>query len=376
LTIKGVLFKLEIRQNLSFGEPKIQRFSSEKVLTYIYAYKHFIIMRLVQLLSEKDERKVALVNEEELLLLQGYKSIYEIVLASLLNEKSIREIINKALSGDKLDYQKVWKGTTNWNWLPCFDHPNDVNACMVSGTGLTHKASAENRNKMHDAAVTLTDSLKMYLMGEDAGKPQNGEIGVQPEWFYKGNGTVLKGHLANLDVPSYALDGGEEPEVAGIYVINMEGIPVRIGFAAGNEFSDHVMEKLNYLYLAPSKIRSCSIGPELIIDEAIFNNISGQVAVLRGDKIRWQKEIKTGVENMAHSLENLEYHHFKYANHRVPGQVHVHFFGTGAFSFGDGIKLENSDKMVVNWPDLGKPLINTISNSTISAEEIKVIPLK
>ena len=49
--------------------------------------------------------------------------------------------------------------------------------------------------------------------------------------------------------------------------IDRKGHPVRIGFTTANEFSDHVMEKKNYLYLAPSKLRGCAIGPELLIDD-------------------------------------------------------------------------------------------------------------
>ena len=140
--------------------------------------------------------------------------------------------------------------------------------CFISGTGLTHKASAENRNNMHDkqAAGQLTDSMEMYLWGEEGGKPGTGKIGVQPEWFFKGNGTGLKGHSQTLEIPAYADDGGEEPEIAGIYLISDTGTPYRLGFTQGNEFSDHVMEKKNYLYLAPSKIRECfhrpRTGPE------------------------------------------------------------------------------------------------------------------
>ncbi len=326
-------------------------------------------MRLVQLLSPSKERKVALVTHDQLEILDVFLSAYELVFSAINNKKSIREIVNGSLSGKKLDYQEIWEGKTTWKWLPCFDHPLDVNKCMISGTGLTHKASAENRDKMNAAAQdgTQTDSMKMYFMGEEGGKPGAGKIGVQPEWFYKGNGTVLKAHLDDLDIPDYALDGGEEPEIAGIYVIDEQANPIRVGFAIGNEYSDHVMEKINYLYLAPSKIRTCSIGPELVIDEAVFEDLSGRVAVMRDGKVLWEKDIKTGEANMAHSLENLEYHHFKYENHRVPGQVHIHYFGTGAFSYGAGLKLKQDDQMIIEWPQMGKALINGIQE--IKAEE-------
>ena len=42
-----------------------------------------------------------------------------------------------------------------------------------------------------------------------------------------------------------------------------DGKPWRLGFALGNEYSDHVTERQNYLYLAHSKLRACAIGPEL-----------------------------------------------------------------------------------------------------------------
>jgi hypothetical protein len=64
---------------------------------------------------------------------------------------------------------------------------------------------------------------------------------------------------------------------------------------------------------------------------------------------------------MSHSLKNLEHHHFKYAAHRRPGDVHVHFFGADAFSFGEGVTLKAGDLMQVSFPDLGRPLQNFLA---------------
>ena len=44
------------------------------------------------------------------------------------------------------------------------------------------------------------------------------------------------------------------------------GRPCRVGMASGNEFSDHQFEKKNYLNLAGSKLRTCALGPELVVD--------------------------------------------------------------------------------------------------------------
>ncbi|MGI8635073.1 MAG: hypothetical protein ACR2KZ_06685, partial [Segetibacter sp.] len=125
------------------------------------------------------------------------------------------------------------------------------------------------------------------------------------------------------------------------------------------EFSDHVMEKKNYLYLAPSKLRNCAIGPELALT-ADFEGVEGTVSITRGGSTLWSRDIKSGQKNMAHSLENLEHHHFKYNNHRVPYQAHVHFFGADAFSFGEHIQLHEGDVMNVQWLELGRTLKNPL----------------
>jgi hypothetical protein len=201
--------------------------------------------------------------------------------------------------------------------------------------------------------------MKMYLWGVEGGHPENGGIGIQPEWFYKGNGSVLRAHGSDLEIPPYGNDGGEEPELAGVYLNDVYGKPWRIGFTTANEFSDHIMERKNYLYLAPSKIRNCAIGPELVVTSN-FGDIHGEVSIVREGDTLWKKAINTGERNMAHSLANLEYHHFKYANHRLPGQGHVHFFGADAFSFGAGIELQENDVMQVDWEGMGRPLRNVL----------------
>lgn len=319
-------------------------------------------MRLVQLIHPDRGRKVALVQEPKLQLIEGYVSVYDMAKAAIEKKVKLGDLVQKNGSSEHLDYEDIYIGKSDWKLLPSFDHPTDVAKCMLAGTGLTHKASAENRQKMHAAASEeeLTDSMKIYLWGVEGGHPKKDEIGVQPEWFYKGNGSILKAHDDILETPCYGDDGGEEPEIAGVYVTDANGMPWRVGFTVANEFSDHVMERKNYLYLAPSKIRNCAIGPELVLTDA-FEELTGTVSVARNGKTLWQQDIKTGQKNMCHSLANLEYHHFKYANHCVPGLAHIHFFGADAFSFGEGVSLRDGDQMQVFWKGMGRPLKNTLS---------------
>ncbi len=333
-------------------------------------------LHIVQVRHPRQGRKVAVVEEDRLHLLLRFPSVYYAALAADAFGKSLAETLLSDRSGETLAYKPIYHGESSWRLLPPFDHPEDPARCLVTGTGLTHRKSAENRSAMHqnprkenaqppspDAPAPLTDSLKMYQLGETGGKPEPGTVGAQPEWFYKGDGTILRAHGEPLLVPNFGDDGGEEPELVGVYFIDSSGSPRRIGHCIGNEFSDHVMEKQNYLYLAPSKLRTCAIGPELILGE-IEATIPGEVSIQRGNTVLWHQEIATGFGEMVHSRENLEHHHFKYPSHRRAGDVHLHFFGTGAFSFGAGILLEDGDLMQISLDGFGKPLVNSLRIET------------
>ena len=75
---------------------------------------------------------------------------------------------------------------------------------------------------------------------------------------------------------------------------------------------------------------------------------------------------------MSHSLANLEHHHFKFEGHRRPGDIHVHYFGADAFSFGAGLALENGDVMRVQFDGFGRALRNPVSIDRSPARLIEV----
>jgi hypothetical protein len=227
---------------------------------------------------------------------------------------------------------------------------------------------------MHAGAAgpAPTDSMRMFEWGLAGGRPAPDAIGVQPEWFYKGTGACLRAHGQPLDVPAFAGDGGDEAEIAGLYVVDDDGAPRRVGFAIGNEFSDHRMEERNYLYLAPSKLRTCALGPELVLDAGAFADVRGEARVERGGAAVWMSAIATGEANMSHSLANLEHHHFKHASHRRAGDVHVHFFGADAFSFGDGVALRDGDVMSLAFAGFGRPLRNPVRVHTEAPTPVRV----
>ena len=257
--------------------------------------------------------------------------------------------------------------------LPPVDH-YDAARVWLTGTGLTHLGSADARDRMHAKAhsADASDSMKMFRMGLEGGKFSGPGAGVQPEWFYKGNGCSIVAPESPLTSPQFALDGGEEPELAGIYLIAQDGTPFRLGFCLANEFSDHIMERMNYLYLAHSKLRPASIGPELLLGE-LPPDIRGTARVRRGAQVIWEKPFLTGETNMSHHVHNLEHHHFKYSMFRRPGDVHVHFFGTATLSFSDGIKALDGDVFEIEAPPFGLPLRNPLQIVAVPPITVKVL---
>jgi hypothetical protein len=216
--------------------------------------------------------------------------------------------------------------------------------------------------------------MKMFRMGLEAGRPAAGEVGAQPEWFYKGNGYAAIAPGAALEAPGFAEDGGEEPEIAGIYLVGPTGTPHRIGWALGNEFSDHITERVNYLWLAHSKLRVASYGPEILVGD-LPADVRGNSRILRDGKTLWEKPFLSGEANMSHTLANLEHHHFKYQIFRQPGDLHVHYFGTATLSFADGIKTQAGDTFEIEVTDFGQPLRNTLSFAPKTSGAAKVHPL-
>jgi hypothetical protein len=322
-----------------------------------------VAIHLVQI-TDGSSRRVALVQEPQLRCLLGVESVVELASRCIGNGGSLSGLASELATGDAMSYDDVYAGKSRWRLLAPIDVPGAPERVLVSGTGLTHLGSAKDRQAMHmvtakDPDKPVTDSMRMFESGLERGRPGPGEIGVAPEWFYKGNGRLLEPPFAPLMVPSHAEDGGEEAEIAGVYFVAPDGTPVRIGMCAGNEFSDHVFERRNYLNLAGSKLRSCSVGPELVVGPA-FADVTGEVSTERDGNVIWRKTIETGEANMAHSLANLEHHHFKFEGHRTPGHVHVHFFGAHSLSFGEGIKLQDGDWMQVRFEGYGRPLRNQV----------------
>ena len=332
-------------------------------------------MRLIQYTTSEGQRAVGRIAADGVSLerLSRIDSTYQLANRAIAERTRLADLVAGLASAGEEDYDAI---VADRRLLCPIDHADSAHL-LVTGTGLTHLGSAATRDSMHQKVTgadveSLTDSMKMFRMGLEGGKPAPGGAGVQPEWFYKGDASLVSAPEQPLVSPAFADDGGEEPEVAGIYLIGPDGAPYRVGFALANEFSDHVMERQNYLWLAHSKLRSLSFGPELLIGD-LPDAVDGTSRIRRNGAVVWEKPFLSGEANMSHTIANLEAHHFKYPLFRRPGDVHVHSFGTATLSFADGIVVQPGDVFEIESVTFGRPLRNPLA--VAAPETIAVTPL-
>lgn len=318
-------------------------------------------MRLIQYRDSSGHRHIGWVAPDgnHARELDRVGTTYELANLAIARKMSLEGLVRELASDRQIEYEDyLAKGKV----LAPIDHPEPARF-FITGTGLTHIGSASARNKMHVAThgdgAPESDSMKIFRMGLDGGKPAQGEIGVQPEWFYKGVGTCVVPPGAPLPLPAFALAGAEEAEIVGLYLVGPEGQPFRIGYALGNEFSDHVTEAKNYLYTQHSKLRACSIGPELLLGD-LPQDVRGKSRICRGNQVLWEEDFLSGERNMSHSIANLEHHHFRYPMFRRPGDLHAYFFGAAVMSYAAGIKTASGDVFEIEADVFGKSLRNAM----------------
>jgi len=319
-------------------------------------------IRLIQYMAAGGRRVGRVTDADTILRLDGVHTIHALACRAIAAGETLAALVERHSGTTRDDYTAI---VTAGRLLPPLDHPDPAH-CIVTGTGLSHLGSADARDAMHrkiaeGGEAQLSDSMKMFRMGLEGGKPAAGRIGVQPEWFWKGDGSWIVPPGGALAMPDFAEDGGEEPEICGLYVVGDDGRPWRVGWALGNEFSDHVMERGNYLWLAHSKLRPSSFGPELLLGD-LPADIQGVSRIHRDGAVLWEKAFATGEANMSHAVANLEHHHFKYAAFRRPGDVHVHYLGTATVSFADKVALRAGDTFEISAAAFGRPLVNTLSH--------------
>ena len=290
------------------------------------------LTRLVQIIHPEHGRRAGLVDDARLHLLSTYRSVYAFALAAMQIGIKLRDLLSTDLSGIVLDYDEVHALRSGWAFLPSIDHPRDPARCIISGCVNPHGPA-----------------------------PNDGP--TVPPWFYKGNGAHLRAHGEALSIPRYAHSGAEEAELAAVYVIAPDGSPRRVGLTPGNEFADAALAAADPRLLSHAKMRTCALGPELVLD-AGFDDVHGRVRVERQGQDVWSADVATGASRALFGLAALERNLFQYDAHRVPGDVHVHYLGGSVSSYGQGVRLAAGDQVIIEWEGFGRPLRNVIEQET------------
>jgi hypothetical protein len=328
-------------------------------------------LRLLQHRVPDGTRSVIAAEGDRAAVVPGVETVRALAARAIAEGTSLADAVAACGEGASIDLAAEFAAG---RFVAPIDHEDPAHVVMT-GTGLTHLGSAEGRDKMHREAASAekqTDSMRMFLEGVEGGKPAAGQIGQQPEWFYKGDGSQLVDPGAALSMPAFAKDGGEEPELAGIYLIGPDGTPFRLGLCLANEFSDHVTERHNYLWLAHSKLRQASLGPEIVVGTPPAD-VRGTSRILRDGETLWEKPFLSGEDNMSHSLANLEAHHFKYALFRRPGDIHIHFFGTATLSFSDGVTTQTGDVFEIEAAPFTLPLRNPLARDAETEVTVRAL---
>lgn len=172
-------------------------------------------MRLIQFEDRAGQRRVGVVEGAGIQVLRGVRSTRELGLAAIRAGSGLHDEVLRRGSEPGPDYAGLLE---EGRVLPPLDH-DDPAHCLVSGTGLTHLGSAATRDRMHQQnqgdETALTDTMRIFRWGLEGGKPPAGQVGAQPEWFYKGDGGIVVRPGADFPLPAFAEDAGEEPGWSG-----------------------------------------------------------------------------------------------------------------------------------------------------------------
>src|SRR5215470_11348530 len=103
--------------------------------------------RLIQI-KKGSIRRVALVDEPNIRILDACSSIYELAHLAIGAGVRLSEIARQRARRDTAEYGPIYRGESEWQLLPAIDHPDEPARCLISGTGLTHLGSARNRQSM------------------------------------------------------------------------------------------------------------------------------------------------------------------------------------------------------------------------------------
>ncbi|MEK3722378.1 fumarylacetoacetate hydrolase family protein [Paenibacillus sp. FSL H8-0034] len=211
-------------------------------------------MRIIRYTNAQSLPQLAAVNEQD--------AVYNLEQAdfiSLVNEardagKSLLEFVQALVSGTspiavKLDQLELL--------VP-------IEAPEVWAAGVTYERSREARN--YEATGGKMDASTFYDKVYDA---------VRPEIFFKSTAARTVGPGDYVQLRSDSEWQVPEPELGLV----LDSVGTILGYTIGNDMSCRDIEGENPLYLPQAKMwkRSCSIGPAILLEEAVADPYQFQI---------------------------------------------------------------------------------------------------
>ncbi|MCR8631007.1 fumarylacetoacetate hydrolase family protein [Paenibacillus radicis (ex Xue et al. 2023)] len=201
----------------------------------------------------------------------------QIVLAALTEEGKLTElpqqdflsVVKQAQEEGKTVLQYVQSISASKEGLPFsmekLDLLTPIEAPEVWAAGVTYEKSREARN--YEATGGKLDASTFYDKVYDA---------VRPEIFFKSTAARTVGPGQGVQLRSDSEWQIPEPELA--LVLDSSG--TILGYTIGNDMSCRDIEGENPLYLPQAKMwkRSCSIGPAILLAEAVENPYDFQIS--------------------------------------------------------------------------------------------------
>src|SRR5690606_23448452 len=119
---------------------------------------------------------VAAIEEGVARRIVGTESTYALALSAIERGRTLEKEIRERGFGEAVDLEEL---AGEGRLLAPLTHPDPAHL-HITGTGLTHLGSASARDAMHrseqaEQEGALTDSMKMFRMGLEGGKPEKGE---------------------------------------------------------------------------------------------------------------------------------------------------------------------------------------------------------
>jgi 2-dehydro-3-deoxy-D-arabinonate dehydratase len=211
-------------------------------------------MRIIRYLNEQSLPQLAAVNEENTVYPLEQKDFIALVQQAKAEGKSTLELVQSLTS----------VSAPNPNKLEQLELLVPIEAPEVWAAGVTYERSREARN--YEATGGKMDASTFYDKVYDA---------ERPEIFFKSTAARTVGPGGYVQLRSDSEWQVPEPEL-GLVLDSTGGI---LGYTIGNDMSCRDIEGENPLYLPQAKMwkRSCSIGPAILLAEAVADPYQFQI---------------------------------------------------------------------------------------------------